>query len=216
MAQHDYVIDNQSSANFRADLNNALAAIVSVNSGTTAPASTFANMLWYETDTNILWKRNEANSAWISLGTVDETNSKFEPNQSIATQAEAEGKSENTKLMTSLRVSQQRAKDRATSTDYAITLGGLITFAHGLSSTPSIIQPYLVCQTAQAGYSVGDIVQMPLNMTTANNTRLSSIYTDSTNVYLRIATSLVLADKGTTTATGLTAANWKIRLKALV
>ena len=35
MAQHDYNLINQSGANFRADLNNALSAIVSNNSGAT-------------------------------------------------------------------------------------------------------------------------------------------------------------------------------------
>lgn len=106
MAQHDYVIDNQTAPNFRTDLNNALAAIVSTNSGTTAPTTTYADMLWYETDTNILWKRNEANSAWINLGTVDEANGKFEPNQTFATQAEAEALTNTTKPMSPLRTSQ--------------------------------------------------------------------------------------------------------------
>lgn len=106
MSQHDYIIDNQTASAFRTDLNNALAAVATINSGTTAPATTYANMLWYETDTNILWKRNEGNSAWISLGTVDEGASKFEPNQTLATQAEAEGGVENTHPMTALRVRQ--------------------------------------------------------------------------------------------------------------
>lgn len=106
MAQHDYVIDNQGSAAARADLNNLFQAIATQNSGATAPATTYANMFWYETDTNILWKRNEANSAWISLGTLDETNSKFEPNQTFATQAQAEAGTENTKAMTALRTAQ--------------------------------------------------------------------------------------------------------------
>jgi hypothetical protein len=38
MAQHDYIIANQSGAAFRSDLNNGLAAIVSQNSGATEPA----------------------------------------------------------------------------------------------------------------------------------------------------------------------------------
>ena len=37
MAQHDYTIANQSAPNARADINNVLAAIVSQNSGDTAP-----------------------------------------------------------------------------------------------------------------------------------------------------------------------------------
>lgn len=81
MAQHDYVIDNQGSAAARADLNNLFQAIASQNSGATAPATTIANMFWYETDTNTLWKRNEANSAWISIGVFDETAGTFTPSE---------------------------------------------------------------------------------------------------------------------------------------
>ena len=79
MPTHDYVIDNQTAPNFRSDLNNALQAIVSQNSNATPPATTYANMLWYETDTNNLWKRNEANSAWISMGVFDESLGTFTP-----------------------------------------------------------------------------------------------------------------------------------------
>jgi hypothetical protein len=85
MATHDYVIDNQSAPNFRTDLNSALAAIVSTNSNATDPSVTFANMLWYDTANKQIKKRNEANSAWITLGTVDEANSKFTPNAAITT-----------------------------------------------------------------------------------------------------------------------------------
>lgn len=106
MAQHDYIIDNQTSASLRADLNNALAAIVSQNSGATAPSTTYANQFWYDTTSDQLKQRNESNSLWITLGTVDQTNNKFEPNQTFSTQAEAEAGSENTKAMTALRTSQ--------------------------------------------------------------------------------------------------------------
>jgi len=106
MAQHDYVIDNQTSASLRSDLNNALAAIVSQNSGATAPASTFANQLWYDTSTDQLKQRNETDTVWITLGTTDQTNNKFEPNQTFATQAEAEARADNTKAMTALRTEQ--------------------------------------------------------------------------------------------------------------
>ena len=72
MATHDYNIANQASASFRADLNNALLAIVTQNSSATAPTSTFADMLWYDSANNQIKKRNEADSAWVTLGTVNE------------------------------------------------------------------------------------------------------------------------------------------------
>ena len=68
MAQHDYNIANQSGADFRADLNNALSAIATVNSGASEPSTTFAHQLWVDTSNNVLKIRNAANSAFITTG----------------------------------------------------------------------------------------------------------------------------------------------------
>jgi hypothetical protein len=77
MSQHDFDIANQTAASARSDINNALQALASLSSGDTAPSTTYANMLWYETDTNILKMRNEANSAWINVGYLDQGSSAF-------------------------------------------------------------------------------------------------------------------------------------------
>lgn len=106
MAQHDYVIDNLSAPASRADINAAFQAIVSQNSGAGAPSVTYANMIWYDTANDTLKIRNEANSAWISLGAVDQTLLTFSPNFTPATQAEAEAGTNNLKGMTPLRAAQ--------------------------------------------------------------------------------------------------------------
>jgi hypothetical protein len=74
MAQHDYIIENQSGAAFRADLNNGLAAIVSQNSGTSQPSTTYAYQWWADTTAGLLKLRNAANNAWITIGTLADTN----------------------------------------------------------------------------------------------------------------------------------------------
>jgi hypothetical protein len=76
MAQHDYNIANQSGQAFRADLNNALAAIVSGNSGASAPSTTFAYQYWVDTSTTpaTLKQRNSSNNAWITIGLLDTAN----------------------------------------------------------------------------------------------------------------------------------------------
>lgn len=74
MSQHDFNIANQTAVNARTDINNALVALASTNSGSTPPSTTVANMLWYETDTNKLWIRNEGNTAWLILGYIDQSN----------------------------------------------------------------------------------------------------------------------------------------------
>ena len=49
MAQHDYNIANADGATVRADINNALSAIQSSNSGGSDPSSLVAGMLYYDT-----------------------------------------------------------------------------------------------------------------------------------------------------------------------
>jgi hypothetical protein len=74
MAQHDYIIANQSGAAFRSDLNNGLAAIVSQNSGAAQPSTTYAYQWWADTTTGLLKIRNAANNAWITIGTLADAN----------------------------------------------------------------------------------------------------------------------------------------------
>jgi hypothetical protein len=78
MAQHDYVIDNQSFPATRSDLNSLFQAIASCNSGATAPSTTYANQLWYDTANNKLYIRNEDNDAWIELFVLDQTGDHLE------------------------------------------------------------------------------------------------------------------------------------------
>lgn len=72
----DYVLANQSGANFRSELNTILAAIVSQNSGSTAPTTTYAYQLWIDTGVSpaLLKIRNGADNAWITIGDVTAAN----------------------------------------------------------------------------------------------------------------------------------------------
>lgn len=73
MSQHDYIISNASGASVRADINSVLAAIITNNSGATAPATTYSYQLFANTTTGVLQMRNAANSAWIDIGTMAST-----------------------------------------------------------------------------------------------------------------------------------------------
>ena len=77
MSQNDFSIANQTSGSARVDINSALQALASNSSGTSAPATTYANMLWYDTTNDTLKMRNEANSAWISIGYLDQSTNLF-------------------------------------------------------------------------------------------------------------------------------------------
>ena len=73
MATHDYNLANASGASFRADLNNALQAILTNNSSASSPSTTAAYMFWADTNTGILKIRNSSNDAWIELLQLDGT-----------------------------------------------------------------------------------------------------------------------------------------------
>lgn len=67
MSQHDYVIANASGSVFRGDINDALGAIATLNSGASAPATTYAYMLWADTTNGLLKQRDATNTSWITL-----------------------------------------------------------------------------------------------------------------------------------------------------
>ncbi len=73
MATHDYVIANGTGAAVRSDLNNALAAIVSNNSSSSEPGTTYAYQWWADTNANVLKIRNSSNDGWVTLRELDGT-----------------------------------------------------------------------------------------------------------------------------------------------
>lgn len=78
MSQHDFDIANQTFPATRTDLNNALQALASTSSGTSAPSTTYANQFWYDTANNKLYIRNEDNDANIEIMVLDQTNDTVE------------------------------------------------------------------------------------------------------------------------------------------
>jgi hypothetical protein len=68
MSQHDYNIALQTLSTFVNDLNAALVAIASHNSGPSAPTRPIAFMLWADTTNDLLKIRDAANATWITIG----------------------------------------------------------------------------------------------------------------------------------------------------
>ena len=91
MAQHDMNIANQGFPATRADLNNALQALVSNSSGATAPSTTFANQWWYDTTNNKMYIRNEADNAWIEVFTLDQTNNEWQLTTGVVQAKDSDG-----------------------------------------------------------------------------------------------------------------------------
>ena len=77
MAEHDYVIANQTFPSYRNDHNNSLSAIVTKNSKATESSTTYPYMWWYDTTNDILKIRNADDDAWINFASFDQTNDNF-------------------------------------------------------------------------------------------------------------------------------------------
>jgi hypothetical protein len=144
MSQHDLTIDNQGFPAFRADLNNALQALGSTNSGATAPSTPFANQIWYDTANNILKIRNEDNDAWISLLTLNQTTDALQSVFGLVIGTDVQAYNANTAVTNAVQTftSGQRGEitaltdgstitpDLADSNNFSVTLGGSRTLAN--------------------------------------------------------------------------------------
>ena len=78
MSQHDYVIANASGATVRADLNSLFQAMLSQNSGTSAPSTTASGMFWLDTTGGApytLKVRDAGNNHWLTVASITDPGS---------------------------------------------------------------------------------------------------------------------------------------------
>lgn len=69
MSQHDGVLDNGPGLAVRTDMNAALQALMTLNSGPVEPTTMYSGMLWLDTTVapdGLLRQRNQANTGWIT------------------------------------------------------------------------------------------------------------------------------------------------------
>lgn len=94
------------------------------------------------------------------------------------------------------------------------TNAGLLTLAHGIGRAPKFVQMIFQNVTAEHGYSPGDQVFVYAGEGPAAN-RGTGVYVDSTNVYVRIASSGIEVVNKTTGGQGIcTVANWAVVVRA--
>lgn len=102
-----------------------------------------------------------------------------------------------------------------TSAQQAITAGGLISVAHGLSDVPSLVQLSLVCQSSDSGYSAGDVVIINVAGDYTDASKSIGTYVTSTNVNCRIGSGgLGVANKGTGSIAILSLTDWRLVIRA--
>ena len=140
----------------------------------------------------------------------------------IATEAQARAGTDNTQLMTPLRTAQAIGSlsiftKEYVSAEQVITAGGLLTIAHGLGAEPKDVKFFLVCKTAELGYSVGDKLPWGDNQVTGSTARDGGLQSkvDATNIYVRYGSSQsLLMNWSTGSYATFTNAYWRLIVKA--
>ena len=108
---------------------------------------------------------------------------------------------------------------RSISAEQTITTGGTVTINHGLVSISNPleidVQFYLVCKTSEGGYTAGDIVAFAgVGQGSSASTGISATIT-TTQIVIRYGSSgQNITQKTTGGAFTITAANWRLVVKA--
>lgn len=102
-----------------------------------------------------------------------------------------------------------------TSSQQTISNAGGATLAHGLTVAPAMIEVFLVCITAELGYSIGETIVWGTFW--QSQERGLAVSFDSTNInyrYVAQATPFSYVHKTTGASAALTNANWRVVIRA--
>lgn len=235
MSQNDFVIADANAANTKTDLNAAYQALASQNSGATAPATTYANMIWYDTATNILKMRNEADSAWLNMAYIDQTDGQeiiddtkvvntsgtqtgVIGDQTTGTWETGTGTTESlvspAKIKAAIAALTLAAKYESAETAIPAAATAA-SVSHGLGAVPSSWSVVMRCKTTDAGYAVGD--EIVVTTTNGDTGQQITAFSNATTLgIIRAATALAVANKSTGVQTIITNASWKYVFRAFL
>lgn len=104
-----------------------------------------------------------------------------------------------------------------TSPDTAYANGTLVSFAHGLGVVPTDFSVDFVCVTAEAGYSVGDVVRPYTQDVAANNGTVYGFYnwrTATTIGIFPIGGGIPMMNRTNNQLNAMSPANWRMRVRA--
>lgn len=99
------------------------------------------------------------------------------------------------------------------SSDTTIATNTQYIFSHGLGYVPYDFKAWLVCQTSEYDYEVGDII--PLPQAGVNSSSICTISASSTDISVAFNAAIWVADENTGNSWhAFTFANWKLRVVA--
>lgn len=104
-----------------------------------------------------------------------------------------------------------------TSPEQTITSAGSLTLPHLMGVEPTLLQAFLVCKTAQSGFSIGEKVFITADTQESALSRGMSIVPDATNLTIKYGSNtnvFIVINKSAGTAEVCTNANWRLVIRA--
>ena len=103
------------------------------------------------------------------------------------------------------------------SADLTMVNGGAITLTHGLGAIPKFVTARIKCVVAEAGYAVGDVVQVAFWQDANNQNEGLSALVSASSIIVRVSDNgpPPITKKGNGEAVIVPAANWKLIIGAL-
>lgn len=108
----------------------------------------------------------------------------------------------------------------SSTSDQTISTSGTLTLAHGFGTTPLLVQAFLVCQSADLGYSIGDVVPVNDHFNSAGTFDTGqAIVLDATNITVLFGagtggSTYRLLHNSTRARAAADNSKWKLRIKA--
>lgn len=95
-----------------------------------------------------------------------------------------------------------------------LSVGGSLSFAHGLGAKPSKVALVFTCLSADMGFAVGDEVFLGLIGAVGDNG--FTVYADATSVVLRqtLASTIRLNSKTTGGVSAVVLGSWSVKIRA--
>lgn len=132
----------------------------------------------------------------------------------LATSAETSGTSA-VLAVTPAGLNARDATKTYTSSDLTITPNSPLSLTHGLGVIPKSVQLLLICQTAELGYSPGDVVDVSGYQGNSDSAASSGITMKltTTAINARVFSSFYVGNFNTGGLATATAANWRLRIR---
>ncbi|WP_373089301.1 hypothetical protein [Zhongshania sp.] len=109
---------------------------------------------------------------------------------------------------------------RFSSGELTITAGAVVSAAHGLTVAPTSLEAYIICKTAELGYSVGDVVKVDNIHDQVNDISYGgTLYANATTVFMQVGDGGLAVNRRVAPLGRqfpITPANWRIILRARV